>query len=91
MDISKFTQKSQEALQQAQDCASRFNHVEVDVEHLLYVLTEQQGGLFPRILQKLEIVPDAFLRAIEGRIKKTIFGDRIGYRSRQGVYYPTAQ
>lgn len=70
MDLNKFTQKSQEGLQRAQEAAIRFGHVEVDVEHLLYALVESPEGLFPRILQKLDIAPDAFLAAAEEQLKK---------------------
>jgi ATP-dependent Clp protease ATP-binding subunit ClpB len=41
MDIKKFTLKSQEALQAAQTKAVRYNHTEVDGEHLLMALLEQ--------------------------------------------------
>lgn len=69
MDISKFTQKSQEALQAAQEVAIKFSHIEVDVEHLLYAATEQNGGLFPRLLQKLDIDPTVFLEVVEKELR----------------------
>ena len=55
MDINKFTQKAQEALQNAQTKAIRFNHQEVDGEHLLLVLLEEVSGLAPRLLAKLGV------------------------------------
>lgn len=55
MDINKMTQKTQEALQSAQDIALKRGHVEVDGEHLLAALLEQQGGLVPRLLQKMNV------------------------------------
>ena len=50
MDINKLTQKSQEALAEAQSIATRMGHVEVDGEHLLMALIDQPDGLVPRLL-----------------------------------------
>jgi ATP-dependent Clp protease ATP-binding subunit ClpB len=55
MDINKMTQKTQEALQAAQDIALKRGHVEVDGEHLLAALLGQEGGLVPRLLQKMDV------------------------------------
>ncbi len=55
MDIQRFTMKSQEALQEAQTRAIRYNHLEVDGEHLLLALLEQQDGLVPRLLMRMEV------------------------------------
>lgn len=52
MDISRLTQKSQEALQEAQTVATRMGHVEVDGEHLLLALIDQPQGLVPRLLDQ---------------------------------------
>ncbi len=52
MDITKLTQKSQEALAEAQDIATRMGHVEVDGEHLLLALIDQPDGLVPRLLDQ---------------------------------------
>ncbi len=59
MDMNKTTQKVQDALQAAQAHALRLGHVEIDGEHLLLALFDQQKGLAPRLLQKMNIaVPD---------------------------------
>ncbi len=47
MDPNRLTQKTQEALHDAQTKALRFGHTEVDVEHLLLALLEQPDGLDP--------------------------------------------
>jgi ATP-dependent Clp protease ATP-binding subunit ClpB len=52
MDMSKLTQKSQEALQQAQSEAQRLGHTETDGEHLLLALLVQPDGLVPRLLEQ---------------------------------------
>ena len=53
MDINKFTQKTQEGLQQAQNLAVERGHQAVDVEHLILALVRQPEGLIPRVLEKL--------------------------------------
>jgi ATP-dependent Clp protease ATP-binding subunit ClpB len=50
MDLNKLTTKSQEALQEAQSTAARMGHPEVDGEHLLLALLDQEDGLAPRLL-----------------------------------------
>ena len=52
MDINKLTQKSQEALADAQSIATRIGHTEVDGEHLLMALIDQPEGLVPRLLDQ---------------------------------------
>ena len=52
MDINSLTQKSQEALQEAQSIATRMGHTEVDGEHLLMALVDQPEGLVPRLLDQ---------------------------------------
>ncbi|MBI4515143.1 MAG: ATP-dependent chaperone ClpB [Deltaproteobacteria bacterium] len=51
MNISRFTEKSQDALRQAQDSAARRSHQGIDVEHLLLALLEQADGLALPLLQ----------------------------------------
>ncbi len=55
MDLNKFTQKSQEAIQSAQDLALRAGHMEIDSDHLFLALLEQVDGLVPRLLARLEV------------------------------------
>ena len=60
MDVNKFTQKSQEALTNAQNTAVRFGHAEMDVEHLLLALIEQADGLVPRLIAKMDVLLPSF-------------------------------
>ena len=55
MNSSKLTQKTQEAIQEAQSLAVRFGHQEVDGEHLLLALLDQPDGLVPRLLKKIDV------------------------------------
>ncbi len=70
MNLNNFTQKSQEALQEAQNIALLNSHQEIDLEHLLVALLTQESGLVPRILQKLEISPENFLLSVEKELSK---------------------
>lgn len=70
MDLSKFTRKSQEALAEAQSVAIRHGHQQVDAEHLMLALVEQDGGLVARILEKAGKDPKTFGEAVNGELKK---------------------
>ena len=70
MDPNRLTQKSQEAISQAQVKATRYGHVEVDAEHLLAALLEQQDGLLPRLLQRMNVAPDQILRRVEQELER---------------------
>ncbi len=68
MDLNKFTQKAQEAVMAAQNVAVRRNHQQIDSEHLLLALLEQENGLIPRVIEKMGIVP----RTIESEVEKRL-------------------
>ena len=59
MNQDRFTEKSLEALQAAQRLAAKFNHQQMDVEHLLLALLDQEHGLASSILNKAEVAVDA--------------------------------
>ena len=64
MDMNRMTQKTQEAIQSAQSLAVRYGHVEVDGEHLLLALLEQEGGLVSRLVQRLDIDSGKLIEAV---------------------------
>ncbi|MFC9250739.1 ATP-dependent chaperone ClpB [Amycolatopsis thailandensis] len=70
MDMSKLTQKSQEALQQAQSLAQRHGHTETDGEHLLLALLDQSDGLAPRLLEQAGADVDGLREAVEAEIAR---------------------
>src|SRR4051794_20533038 len=65
MDPNRLTQKTQEALHDAQTKALRYGHTEVDVEHLLLALLDQPDGLVPRLLIGAGVDVDALRAAVE--------------------------
>jgi len=70
MDPSHLTQKSQEALHDAQTKALRFGHTEVDGEHLLLALLDQSEGIAPRLLAQAGADPDRLRKALEAELAR---------------------
>ena len=70
MDMSKLTQKSQEALQEAQSVAQRHGHTETDGEHLLLALLDQADGLAPRLLAQAGADVDDLREAVEAELAR---------------------
>jgi ATP-dependent Clp protease ATP-binding subunit ClpB len=65
MDFNKLTQKLQEAVAAAQSLASDSGHQEIDNLHLLKALLQQQEGLLPRLLQKMNVPVAEMLRSTD--------------------------
>jgi ATP-dependent Clp protease ATP-binding subunit ClpB len=55
MNLQKYTEKAQEAVLAAQSLATEHNNTQIEPEHLLLALLEQDGGVVPAILQKLNV------------------------------------
>ncbi len=70
MNLNKLTQKSQEALSAAQNLAVTMGHTEVDGEHLLVALLKQEGGLVPRLLDRMNISAGALASAVEQNLSR---------------------
>jgi ATP-dependent Clp protease ATP-binding subunit ClpB len=70
MDFNKLTQKSQEAFAEAQNKAVTRGHVEVDGEHLMWALLDQEDGLVPRLLQRMDLRPEALKKAVEEELNR---------------------
>jgi ATP-dependent Clp protease ATP-binding subunit ClpB len=70
MDLNRFTEKLQEAVQAAQSKAVRYGHQQIDVEHLLAALFEQEGGLASSIAAKSDVAPDSVIRQLEAELER---------------------
>jgi ATP-dependent Clp protease ATP-binding subunit ClpB len=68
LDDDHLTQKSAEALHDAQTKALRFGHTEVDAEHLLLALLDQAEGIAPRLLGQAGADPDRLRAAVEAEL-----------------------
>lgn len=70
MDLNKFTEKSQAALMEAQNIATRHQHQAIDVEHLMLALLEQEGGLVPRLFERARVAPDLLKAKVEEELNR---------------------
>ena len=70
MRMDKFTIKSQEALQKADQLARGMSQQELSPEHLLFALVEQDGGIVSPLLQKLGVDPKALGGAVASALEK---------------------
>ncbi len=68
MRLDRFTERSQEALQAAQQAAASLQHATVEPEHLLLALLQQEEGLVPSLLQRLEVAPHPLAARIEAEL-----------------------
>jgi len=69
MRLDRFTERSQEALQAAQQAASTLQHATVEPEHLLVALLQQEDGLVPSLLQRLEVPPQPLAARLEAELE----------------------
>ena len=70
MNISKFTQKSVQAVQDCEKAAYDFGHQQIDEEHLLYCLLSDKEGLLPKLFTKMDIDNDVFMAQVQGLLNK---------------------
>jgi ATP-dependent Clp protease ATP-binding subunit ClpB len=70
MDINRFTEKAQEAVRAAQSLATRYSNQQIEVEHLLFALLEQQAGLVPSVLTRAGVDVEALKAAVERDISR---------------------
>ncbi|MBV9780849.1 MAG: ATP-dependent chaperone ClpB [Acidobacteriaceae bacterium] len=70
MDFNRLTEKSQDAIRQAQTTALNYGNQQVDVEHLLLALLEQEGGLAPSILARADVPLENLHRRVVQEIEK---------------------
>ena len=70
MNINKFTQKSLQAVNDLEKIAYEFGNQEVEQEHLLYALMNQEDSLIKKMIEKMEIQPQYFANSIESAIEK---------------------
>ncbi len=68
MNLQKYTEKAQEAILAAQQRADREGHPEITPEHVLLTLIEQQGGIVPEILRKMNVDPATIASAVRAEI-----------------------
>ena len=70
MDINKMTEKSREAVLEAQNSATRYGHSQIDGEHLLLALIQQPEGLLPRLLRRMNVDPEALGQRLDEELSR---------------------
>ena len=85
MNLDQFTGKAQQALAGARKLAARFNHQQIDVEHALLSLLDQEKGLTPAILAKAGVSVDAVTIKLQRELEKQprVTGDNVEPRLTQ--------
>ena len=72
MNISKFTQKSVQAVQDLEKVAYEFGNQEIEQEHLLYNLVHQEDSLILKMIEKMEINKEHFLNNLESALNARV-------------------
>ena len=70
VDLNRLTNRAQEAVLAAQQLAEKENHSQIEVEHLMYALLDQQDGVVPQILSKLGVAPSAVQAQLKAALDK---------------------
>ncbi len=70
MNADKLTQKSIEAIRNAQTVAIDHNNMQITPEHIVYALASQQGGLIVSLLSKMNVDAERFTRALDAAIDR---------------------
>ena len=70
MNLQKFTETSLEAIQNAQSNAVEYGNPQLDQQHLLLALLQQEDGLIPGLLQKMNINVNGLTQAVENEVKR---------------------
>ena len=70
MNAQRFTQKSLEAIQEAQSIAIAHANMQIEEVHLAQALLAQENGLIPQLLKKMNIDPQAVLRSVQDQVER---------------------
>ncbi len=72
MNISKFTQKSMQAVQDCEKLAYEYGNQEIEQEHLLYSLLTIEDSLILKLIEKMEIQKEHFVNRVEQALQKRV-------------------
>ena len=70
MNVENYTQKSMEALRSAQQIAAQHSHQQMEQVHLLLALLQQEGGLIPQLLRKMDVTVESLEAAANTELRK---------------------
>ena len=93
MRLERYTEKAQQAFQEAQELMQELHHTQLDVEHIFLALLRQPKGLTQRALEKLGVVPDEAQRLVERELDRApkAYGNQYGYNTSQVYLTPRTQ
>ncbi|MCR4741066.1 MAG: ATP-dependent chaperone ClpB [Lachnospiraceae bacterium] len=72
MNISKFTQKSMEAVQNSEKIAYDYGNQEIEQEHLMYALITSEDSLILKLIEKMDIDTSHFKKNVENKLEKRV-------------------
>ena len=70
MNANKYTKRSMEAIQDAQNIALNHNHQQIEQLHLLMALLKQENGLIPQLLKRMGKTPESLEAAVEEKLRQ---------------------
>jgi len=88
MDMNRYTQKTQEALLEAQKIAVEHGNAEVDTPHMLLALLTQENGLIPRLVEKMDLDPRRLATDVQALIDRLPSASGSGYSPERIVLSP---
>ncbi|NJO84016.1 MAG: hypothetical protein HC828_15335 [Blastochloris sp.] len=71
MRLDRFTEKAQEAFQEAQEIMQEQHHTQLDVEHIFLAMLQQRDGLASRALARLNVDVQAVAQRVERELEKS--------------------
>ena len=69
MNMNQFTQKSLEAIQNAQNLATQYGNQQIEQAHLLLAIVGQEGGFIPQLLTGMGLTVESFLAAVRHEVE----------------------
>ena len=72
MNISKFTQKSMQAVERSEKLAYEYGNQEIEQEHLMYALLTLEDSLILKLIEKMEIQKEHFVNRVEQALNKRV-------------------
>ncbi|MGQ9733240.1 MAG: ATP-dependent Clp protease ATP-binding subunit, partial [Candidatus Zipacnadales bacterium] len=90
MDFARFTAKGRDAVAGAQQVLQRYHHNQLDVEHLLLAMLEQEGGIVSQVIEGLKVDRQAVVRELERNLGQRPQVSGPGARTEQIYITPQA-
>ncbi|MCA9951880.1 MAG: ATP-dependent Clp protease ATP-binding subunit, partial [Anaerolineales bacterium] len=82
MRFDRFTERAQDAAARAYEIVQRYNHTQVDTEHLFLAMLEQNDGAVPQILEQLNVdinaMKDSLDKELQASPKVSVYGGGVG-------------